>query len=93
MFGNQQIRAKFTNVLYVPSASNNLISITRLDKEGGKVLMGEGKVTLSVRGGRTIVKGHMTNGLYKLDMWAQFYPKSCVQTAQERLKTDWMMWH
>ncbi|KAG2061246.1 hypothetical protein BDR06DRAFT_850569, partial [Suillus hirtellus] len=55
------------NVLYVLSASNNLISITRLDKEGENVLMGDGKVTLSIKGGCTIVKGHMTNGLYKLD--------------------------
>ncbi|KAG2743062.1 hypothetical protein P692DRAFT_20747388, partial [Suillus brevipes Sb2] len=81
------------NVLYVPSASNNLISITRLDKEGGKVLMGDGKVTLSVKGGRTIVKGLMTKGLYKLDTRAQLYPKTRVQTVRERLETDWMMWH
>ncbi|KAG1793245.1 uncharacterized protein HD556DRAFT_1210438, partial [Suillus plorans] len=81
------------NVLYVLSASNNLISITRLDKEGGNALMGDGKVTLSVKGGRTIVKGHMTNGLYKLDTRAQINPKTRVQTAQERLKTDWMTWH
>jgi hypothetical protein len=92
-FGNRQIRAKFKNVLYVPSASNNLISITRLDKEGGKALMGDGKVTLSVKGGRTIVKGHMTKGLYKLDTQAQLYPKTQVQTVRERLKTDWMTWH
>ncbi|KAG2046165.1 hypothetical protein BDR06DRAFT_857988, partial [Suillus hirtellus] len=51
------------NVLYVLSASNNLISIMRLDKEGGNALMGDGKVILSLKGGCTIVKGHMTNNL------------------------------
>ncbi|KAG2131310.1 uncharacterized protein EDB93DRAFT_1094385, partial [Suillus bovinus] len=90
--GNQQIRAKLTNVLYVPSA-NNLISITSLDNEGGKVLMENGQVTLQLKGGCTMIKGHMTKGLYKLDTQAQLYSKTRVQTTQERLKTDWMTWH
>ena len=81
--GCQQIKAKLRNVLYVPSASNNLISITRLDKEGGNAHMRNGQVTLSIKGGHAIVKGCMANGLYKLDTQAQMYSKTRIQIAQE----------
>jgi hypothetical protein len=55
--------------------------------------MGDGKVTLCIKGGHTVAKGHMTKGLYKLDTRAQLYPKTRVHTVQERLKADWMTWH
>src|SRR6267154_2675830 len=81
--GRQQIKVKLRNVLYVPSTSNNLISITRLDKEGGNAHMENGRVILSIKGGCTIVKGRMANGLYKLDTQAQMYSKTRIQIAQE----------
>jgi hypothetical protein len=49
--GNRLIRSKFWNVLYVPRASNNLISISKLDREGGGAQMKDGSVTLHIKGG------------------------------------------
>ncbi|KAG1788967.1 uncharacterized protein HD556DRAFT_1198707, partial [Suillus plorans] len=57
-------QCKLRNVLYVPSATNNLVPITRLDREGGHAIMGNGGVTLKAPGGRIIAKGELQNGLY-----------------------------
>ncbi|KAG2157037.1 hypothetical protein DEU56DRAFT_703482, partial [Suillus clintonianus] len=81
------------NVLYVPRASNNLISISKLDREGGGAQMKDSSVTLHIRGGQTIVKGKLINRLYKLDTRTQLYPKTCVQTVQENLEKYWLLWH
>ncbi|KAG1784354.1 uncharacterized protein HD556DRAFT_1201974, partial [Suillus plorans] len=62
-----KVTCKLKNVLYVPRASNNLVSITCLDREGGHAIMKKGKVTLKVRGKRTIAEGKLYNGLYLLE--------------------------
>ncbi|KAG1748018.1 hypothetical protein EDD22DRAFT_742692, partial [Suillus occidentalis] len=59
-----KIRCKLKNVLYVLSASNNLVSMTCLDKEGGQAIIGNGRVTLKAPGGRVIAKVKLNNGLY-----------------------------
>ncbi|KAG2126795.1 hypothetical protein DEU56DRAFT_697578, partial [Suillus clintonianus] len=81
------------NVLYVPRASNNLLSITRLDREGGHAIMGNGVVTLKVRGGRTIAKGKLQNGLYLLNSQAKLHPITKIYTTREEKPVDWLTWH
>ncbi|OAX30967.1 hypothetical protein K503DRAFT_704528 [Rhizopogon vinicolor AM-OR11-026] len=41
--GNKSIHFKLKNVLYVPHATNNLVSLSHLDKEGGHTTIGDGK--------------------------------------------------
>ncbi|KAG1865737.1 hypothetical protein C8R48DRAFT_797555, partial [Suillus tomentosus] len=89
----QQITCKLKNVLYVPRASNNLVSITRLDREGGHAIMGKGKATLKVRGGRTIAEGKLYNGLYLLESRAKIQSVTKVNTAREEQPRDWLTWH
>ena len=43
---NNKIQTVLSNVLYVPSALNNLFSVTRLDKLEGHTIMGNGFVHL-----------------------------------------------
>lgn len=76
IINKQQITCKLKNVLYVPRASNNLVSITRLDREGGHAIMGKGKATLKVRGGRTIAEGKLYNGLYLAQtLWTRSFQR------------------
>ncbi|KAG1891606.1 uncharacterized protein F5891DRAFT_964321, partial [Suillus fuscotomentosus] len=89
----QQITCKLKNVLYVPRASNNLVSITRLDREGGHAIMGKGKATLKVRGGRTIAEGKLYNGLYLLESRAKIQSVTKVNIAREEQPRDWLTWH
>ena len=43
---NNKIQIVLSNVLYVPSAPNNLFSMTRLDELEGRAVMGNGVVCL-----------------------------------------------
>ncbi|KAG2121275.1 hypothetical protein DEU56DRAFT_746773, partial [Suillus clintonianus] len=89
----QQVTCKLKNVLYVPRASNNLLSIMRLDREGGHAIMGNGVVTLKVRGGCTIAKGKLQNGLYLLNSWAKLHPITKIYTTRDEKPVDWLTWH
>ncbi|KAJ8591963.1 hypothetical protein M405DRAFT_718735, partial [Rhizopogon salebrosus TDB-379] len=52
------------NVLYVLHATNNLVSISRLDKEGGHARMGNGEISLISKEGCEFAKGLLKRGLY-----------------------------
>ncbi|KAG2339642.1 hypothetical protein BDR05DRAFT_863125, partial [Suillus weaverae] len=44
--GKHKVIICLKNVLYIPSTSNNLVSIHQLDKDGGCAKFGAGKVAL-----------------------------------------------
>ena len=57
------------NVLYIPTNRNNLISLGRWDKAGGRYIGGDGKLTLVTKIGTQVARGtQIGNNLYKMDV-------------------------
>ncbi|KAG2053274.1 hypothetical protein BDR06DRAFT_857450, partial [Suillus hirtellus] len=55
------------DVLHVPTATNNLISISRLDEQGGRAHFDNGQVTLLDQNRQIIATGCRINRLYILN--------------------------
>ncbi|KAJ8585689.1 hypothetical protein M405DRAFT_720660, partial [Rhizopogon salebrosus TDB-379] len=81
------------NVLHVPRASNNLLSISRLDRDGGCTRMGQGQITLISREGREFARAKLQKGLYVLNTRAKLHPKPKANVAREEIKDGWIGWH
>jgi hypothetical protein len=58
---------QLTNTLHVPTAGANLVSVSRLDKEGKRVLYGEGKCQVVSSDGDVLAVGQLVDGLYRMD--------------------------
>ena len=84
---NNKIQIVLSNVLYVPSAPNNLFSMTRLDELEGRVVMGNEIVRLYDKNKLLIAISKKKDRLYLLDAKAQ--PVEMKETA---LYT-WVDWH
>ena len=82
-----KIQIVLSNVLYVPSAPNNLFSVTRLDELEGCAIMGNSFIRLYDKNELLIAIGKKKDRLYLLDAKAQ--PVEIKETA---LYT-WADWH
>jgi len=79
------------DVLYVPSAPNNLFSISRLDETGGQASMGDGNVQLYDKNNKLILVGQHLDRMYLLDTTVI---KSVAEQTQQRTECpSWMDWH
>ncbi|KAG2737804.1 hypothetical protein P692DRAFT_201687430, partial [Suillus brevipes Sb2] len=65
--GNKAVHLLLRDVLHVPTAGNNLLSISRLDEQGGRAIIGKGQISLLDDKHRTIATGRRENRLYFLD--------------------------
>ena len=77
------------NVLLVPKLEANILSLGRLDEEGYRMIMGEGKLTIFNPDGCLFAEVHRSSGwlyLLKLSIVDQ-----CLITS-EATPEDWM-WH
>ena len=58
---------KLENVLYIPTNRNNLISLGRWDKAGGRYIGGGGALTLITKDGTSVARGtKIENNIYKM---------------------------
>ena len=76
------------NVLYVPKFEANILSLGRLDEEGYRINMGEGKLTIFIHSGKLFAEVHRSKGqlyLLKLSIMEQ-----CM--LSEEKSEDWL-WH
>ena len=83
----KKIQVVLQNVLYVPEAPNNLLSVTWLDEIGGCAVMGEGYVRLYDKNKMLILVGHKIEQMYLLDAVAQ------QVESKEMVLLMWMDWH
>ena len=82
-----KIQIVLSNVLYVPSAPNNLFSVTRLEELEGRAIMGNSFIRLYDKNELLIVIGKKKDQLYLLDAKAQ-----PVEIKEMALYT-WADWH
>ena len=77
------------NVLFVPKLKANILSLGRLDEEGYRMIMGEGKLTIFNPNGDLFAEVHRSSGrlyLLKLKIIDQ-----CLITTEDKSE-DWL-WH
>jgi transposase InsO family protein len=84
------LKAKFTNVLFVPNLKSNLISVSRLIKDGFSVQFGVGGCAI-YKNGVVVAQGVSENRLYRLNGRIVYYEKACV--AHASASTDAELWH
>ncbi|GBE90191.1 hypothetical protein SCP_1900400 [Sparassis crispa] len=82
------------DVLYAPKATNNLVSLTRLDEVGGHFDGGDGGIMLRESGGHAIAEGRKIGRLYLLDMRAKIAtPMNEHMNVAHEDNDSWESWH
>ncbi|GBE84071.1 hypothetical protein SCP_0600490 [Sparassis crispa] len=82
------------DVLYAPKATNNLVSLTRLDEAGGHFDGGDGGITLRESGGHAIAEGRKIGRLYLLYMRAKIAtPMNERANVAHEDNDSWESWH
>jgi hypothetical protein len=80
----------FNNALHCPDVTSDLISISQLDKQGFKIMFGDGCVKFFDSEGTHFLTGHGTDGLYKLPE----RPSALVVKSRSlHHPVDLSMWH
>ncbi|GBE87024.1 hypothetical protein SCP_1002700 [Sparassis crispa] len=82
------------DVLYAPKATNNLVSLSRLDEAGGHFDGGAGGIMLRESSGHIIAQGRKVGRLYLLNMRAKAAMPSEERANIARDDSDsWESWH
>ncbi|KAJ8580846.1 hypothetical protein M405DRAFT_710985, partial [Rhizopogon salebrosus TDB-379] len=87
------ISFKLRDVLYVPDASHNLVSISQLDREGRQASICNGELKLYSKSGAQFAHAKMEKGLYILSARARLFPSSIANIAQHTSTRMWKEWH
>jgi hypothetical protein len=88
-----KINFKLRDVLYVPDASHNLVSISQLDHEHGHANICNGELKLYLKSGAQFAHMKMEKGLYILSAQARLFPSSIANIAQHAPTRMWKEWH
>jgi hypothetical protein len=91
--GSKKIHFKLKEVLYVPHATSNLVSLSHLDQEGGHAKIGDGRITLSSSNGYQFAEAVLCKGLYLLNSRAELHPIATTKYVQDRPQDRWLEWH
>ena len=78
-----------SNVLFIPKLEANILSLGRLDEEGYRMVMGEGKITIFNPFGQLFTEVHRSSG--KLYLLKLSIVDQCLITTEATPK-DWI-WH
>jgi len=102
IYNDYKYLLKLENVLYIPSNRNNLISLGRWDRAGGRYTGGGGAILLTTKDGKHVAKGtKINNNLYKMKVSIRkpgaTYSKSTTCTPQTFQASEptqsWETWH
>jgi hypothetical protein len=86
------VKAKFTNVLYVPNLKSNLVSVSRLIKDGFNVQFNSNGCDVT-KNGAVVAQGVSENRLYRLCGRIVYYEKACIADASARYSNNAELWH
>ena len=84
----KNITITLRDTLYAPKAVNNLLSLSRLDEEGGTAHINDGQIILSDKNHHIIAIGKCVRRLYVLDARTKDKTNELSNTAQQRLTWD-----
>lgn len=91
--GKTKISFTLKNVLHVPHASHNLVSISRLDKDGGHAHIKNGMLNLFSKDGKQFAQAKMERGLYIMNSRAKLHQTlNCANSDMAHTAT-WEDWH
>lgn len=65
---NKRFRLNLYNSYFIPELHCNLISVSKIEETGKKVIFCKGKVEIEDESGQVIATGRKVNGLYALDV-------------------------
>src|SRR5277367_3591051 len=80
------------DVLYVPDAQDNLLSISRVDHIGGQVKFGNGRALLIDKNKQTVAEGKLNNWLYVLSFFRKAEPSKQANITRPA-QNGWNEWH
>lgn len=82
---DEYVKVKLSDVLFLPRASRNIVSVSAIDQKGGKIYFQDGRAWVKDRTGRAIAKAALENGVYALDMKAKISEASVadLEVAKE----------
>ena len=80
---------------YTPDHPDNLLSIGRIDNNGGKIIFGKNKVVLYDSKNNIVVNGKLTsNRLYQLNIYKRIYKNTAEISNITTIKNNtWDQWH
>lgn len=81
---------KLTNVLHVPTARHNILSIGRLDEAGGRANTSSGTISLLDKNNKVFATGKRANKIYYLHAKTELPEQAHNVTDTPR---DWLTWH
>ena len=87
---NKFIAHKLQHMLYIPEAPDCLLSASRFDETGGKVIIQKGKCSLEDKNGNTVGHGILRRQLYLMDAETVYLAKANFASA---MKKTWDHWH
>ena len=87
---NKFITHKLQHTLYLPEAPNCLLSASRFDETGGKVIIQKGKCSLEDKNRNTVGHGILQRRLYLMDAETVYPAKANFALAT---KKTWDQWH
>ena len=100
---NETFRLTLTNVLYIPTNPQNLLSLGRWDRSGGTYHGGQGSLSMNANNSVTVATGtQINNHLYKLDNFIIQKPEMEIPKLTTPVShtfattepfTSWEMWH
>jgi hypothetical protein len=85
------ITHKLKNILYIPEAPNCLLSVSRFDEMGGRIIFHRKQCFLEDKGGDIIGYGQMRGRLYLLDTKSNQSKEFSNYASQPKL--SWDQWH
>ncbi|KAG2133303.1 hypothetical protein DEU56DRAFT_739043, partial [Suillus clintonianus] len=89
----KDIKVTLNDVLYVPTAINNLFSLTRVDEKGGRAIIGNGQITVLDKDRQILACGKCIKRLLLLDAQTIHQTTESSNTVKEDDVDNWEMWH
>lgn len=80
------------NVLYIPEARVNLLSVRKMEMAGLKVMFADGKVSIERESGAVAV-GNRRGKLYELDLYRESVPEESSHYSCGRIPKGLEIWH
>ena len=91
--GDHNVDIQLHDVLYVPEARENLLSLGRLDSKGAKIICGNGELNVWDINSKQILHAKKKANLYYLDIKTQTQAERSYLAVRLKTGYTWVEWH